>query len=40
MNLPWIVEAKKLRIELNVPSVLVINDLEATAYSIPVLAPE
>jgi glucokinase len=39
MNLPWIVEARKLRVELNVPSVTVINDLEATAYSIPVLSP-
>ena len=40
MNLPWVVDAKKLRIELNVPSVIVINDLEATAYSIAVLPPE
>jgi glucokinase len=40
MNLPWIVDAKKLRIELNVPWVWVINDLEATAYSIQILGPE
>lgn len=39
MNLPWIVDAKKLRIELNVPWVSVINDLEATAYAIQVLTP-
>lgn len=40
MNLPWIVNARKLRIELNVPWVMVINDLEATAYAIEVLPPE
>lgn len=40
MNLPWTVDARKLRIELNVPWVMVINDLEATAYAIQVLPPE
>jgi glucokinase len=40
MNLPWIVEARKLRIELNIPWVMVINDLEATAYAIQILPPD
>jgi glucokinase len=38
MNLPWIVEAERLRMQLNVGDVFVINDLEATAYAIPVLS--
>ncbi len=33
-NLPWIVDAKKLKDELKIPIVHVINDLEANAYGI------
>jgi glucokinase len=38
MNLPWTVEAESLHAELKVDSVLLINDLEATAYGIAVLS--
>ncbi len=39
-NLPWIVDAKVLSRELNIPTVYLINDLEANAYSIEILPPE
>jgi glucokinase len=38
-NLPWIVDARLLSDELDIPTVLVINDLEATAYGVTVLEP-
>lgn len=39
MNLPWVVDAQQLQRDLKIPSVMVINDLEATAYAISVLPP-
>jgi glucokinase len=39
-NLVWTVSNKKLAATLGVPSVLLINDLEATAYGIEELRPE
>ena len=36
-NLPWIVETSNLARELNLPSTIVINDLEANAWGIPEL---
>lgn len=38
-NLPWIVDARLLSSELDIPTVLVINDLEASAYGVTVLKP-
>lgn len=38
-NLPWIVDAKLLSNELAIPTVLIINDLEATAYGVTILEP-
>ncbi|MGE0684457.1 MAG: glucokinase [Candidatus Binatia bacterium] len=38
-NLPWIVDAKLLSDELHIPTVLIINDLEAAAYGVTILAP-
>ncbi len=38
-NLPWIVDARLLANELNIPTVLLINDLEATAYGVTILGP-
>jgi glucokinase len=34
-NLPWIVEANRLAQELHLPTVVLINDLEANAWGIP-----
>ncbi|MGA9771514.1 MAG: glucokinase [Blastocatellia bacterium] len=39
-NLPWIVNAENLARTLNLESVALINDLEATAHGIPALKPE
>jgi glucokinase, proteobacterial type len=39
-NLPWIVSAENLARTLNLESVTLINDLEATAYGIPALKNE
>jgi glucokinase len=39
-NLAWVVEAKRLAGELSLPTVGLINDLEANAYGINELAPE
>jgi len=38
-NLPWIVESKRIASELKLPSVLLINDLEANAWGIAALSP-
>jgi glucokinase len=39
-NLPWVVESEVLAERLNLDSVALINDLEATAYGIAELKPE
>jgi len=39
-NLPWSVDERKISSELGVPSVRVINDLQATASAIPYLPQE
>lgn len=39
-NLPWIVEARQLAQQLRVETVQLLNDLEAYAYGIALLAPE
>ncbi len=39
-NIPWIIEASRLASECNLGSVSLINDLEANAWGISVLAPE
>jgi glucokinase len=38
-NLPWVVEEKKIRRRLKIPSVRLLNDLEALASAVPVLEP-
>jgi len=38
-NLPWVVDAEQLARELGLPSVKLINDLEANAYGIAALEP-
>src|SRR5262249_12988346 len=38
-NLPWTVEAARLAAELQLPSAMLINDLEANAWGIPSLGP-
>ncbi len=39
-NLPWVVESDALSAALDISGVTLINDLEATAYAIPVLHPQ
>jgi glucokinase len=39
-NLPWQLETERLKYNLGVDAVWLINDLVATAYSIPFLSPE
>ena len=39
-NLPWQIDEKKIQYELNVRTVRLINDLEATAYALTELEPE
>ncbi len=39
-NLPWILDSRKLSIELDIPHVFLINDLEANGYGIPELNPD
>lgn len=39
-NLPWIIDASHLSKALQIPSVYLLNDLEANAYGIKVLKPE
>src|SRR6266446_299643 len=36
-NLPWVVDARRLRDDLEIPAVDLINDLEANAYGIDAL---
>jgi glucokinase len=36
-NLPWVIDSQKLALELNLPRVGLINDLEASAYGIAIL---
>ena len=38
-NLPWIVDASALSAQLATPHVVLLNDLEATAYSLALLSP-
>lgn len=40
MNLPWIIDAKEMQKELGIPSIALINDLEANAYGIKTLKEE
>lgn len=40
LNLPWIVDEGALAEQLKIPGIRVINDLEATAYSLEALSPE
>jgi glucokinase len=40
VNLPWVVDAKTLSARIGVSDVDVVNDLEATAYSLNALSPE
>lgn len=37
-NVPWVVEAAQIVEEFNVPSVALLNDLQAMAYAVPVLS--
>ena len=39
-NLPWVVEQSRLANQIHLPSTLLINDLEASAWGIEALAPE
>ena len=39
-NIPWTIEGDKLAEFLNIPQVKLLNDLEATAYGLPLLEPE
>ena len=39
-NLPWVIDEKKIQRDLNVATVKLINDLEATAYALTELNPE
>ena len=39
-NLPWVIDEARLRQVLRLPSVRLLNDLEAIAHSIPVLQPD
>lgn len=36
-NIPWVVDVKEISKELNIPSVYLLNDLEANAYGIQIL---
>jgi len=38
-NLPWIVDARELARDLEIPRVELLNDLEAMAWAIPILPP-
>ena len=40
MNLPWVIEARRVASVANIEHVAVINDLEASAYGIPCLGPD
>jgi glucokinase len=39
-NLPWIIDTRELSQELSIDHIFLINDLEATGYGIPELAPD
>ncbi|MBI2821306.1 MAG: glucokinase, partial [Acidobacteria bacterium] len=39
-NLPWVLSAGELQRDLQIPELFLINDLEATAYGIPMLKNE
>lgn len=39
-NLPWVIDAATLQQELKVNAVWLLNDLEATAWAIPILQPD
>jgi len=39
-NLPWILDTRELSQELSIEHIFLINDLEATGYGIPELAPD
>nr|MBC7245806.1 glucokinase [Chloroflexota bacterium] len=39
-NLSWVIDAKELQTALNLPSVQLLNDLEAIAWAIPLLEPK
>jgi glucokinase len=39
-NLPWVIDEKQVLAEFNLTSAHLLNDLEATAYSVPFLKPE
>ncbi len=39
-NLPWTLDERDLEKSLGIPHIFLINDLEATGYGIPELAPE
>jgi glucokinase len=39
-NLPWIVDARRIGQDFGIPSVALLNDLEATGYGLPALAEE
>ncbi len=39
-NVPWVVDAAAVRARFGIPRVTLLNDLEATAWSIPVLRPD
>ena len=36
-NLPWVVDAEELEVRTGIPSVALINDLEATGWGVPAL---
>src|SRR5215475_11266044 len=38
-NLPWVVDARQLAVQVGLASVALINDLEATAYGVASLPP-
>ncbi len=39
-NLPWVLDSRKLSLELNINHLFLINDLEANGYGIPELTPD
>ncbi|MDF1559570.1 MAG: glucokinase [Bacteroidales bacterium] len=39
-NLPWVLDADELALKTNIDKIEFVNDLAATAYSIPTLAPD
>ena len=39
-NLPWVISEEQLCVKTGIPKIKLINDLEATAYAVPFLAPD